>query len=75
MKRPTGQAFNKTESRIYTWWDDGSLSFHVVGSVLWGDTTLVGAETPVVPPVAWNADDFLMFVPVAVPESEAEGEG
>lgn len=63
MKTPIGQAYNKAQTHIYTWWSDGSVTRErlfrangVIGS---------GAQEEVVPSPRHNEDDFFALVPVA----------
>lgn len=65
-KRVVGQAFNRAQDYVYTWFDDGTVvrCYHRRLSDDAFATIVMGSEETVTPPVQWNERDFLAFVPV-----------
>ena len=73
MKTPLGQAYNQDETRIYTWWSDGSVSYHEISKVGNGGLYISG-EMEAPQGLKWNENDFLAFVPVAPMENKTDEE-
>ncbi len=72
-KRSLGQAYNKSQTRIYTWWSDGSVTYHDVeinkGMTWFGVETIDTSKPP------HDLRHFYAFVPTVAPAAHEQGGG